>query len=244
MTVTQTALETCRKPLYAAIVGGMVLFSYTTGIQAEIGANPTAVAKPMMLAAACNPCAAKKACNPCNPCAAKKACNPCNPCAAKKACNPCNPCAAKKACNPCNPCAAKKACNPCNPCAAKSACGACNPCGVAKGPKMLVSGVLVDTRCYGFDNSNVGNTHKMGGANVPGCATACAKMGIPVAILDGGTSGGQLYTIASPAPGFADYMGMQARMSGTEIISGLMLPQQLEVKTASGWKKVNIKGMM
>ncbi len=43
----------------------------------------------------CNPCAAKKACNPCNPC---------NPCAAKKACNPCNPC---------NPCAAKKACNPC-----------------------------------------------------------------------------------------------------------------------------------
>ena len=48
--------------------------------------------------AACNPCAAKKACNPCNPCAAKKACNPCNPCAVKlkKGCNPCNPCAAKK----------------------------------------------------------------------------------------------------------------------------------------------------
>lgn len=54
--------------------------------------------------AACNPCAAKKACNPCNPCAAK-ACNPCNPCAAKGACNPC---AAKNPCNPCNPCAAKK----------------------------------------------------------------------------------------------------------------------------------------
>ncbi len=81
---------------------------------------------------ACNPCAAKKACNPCNPCAAKKACNPCNPCAAKKACNPCNPCAAKKACNPCNPCAAKKACNPCNPCAAKKACNPCNPCAAKK----------------------------------------------------------------------------------------------------------------
>ena len=63
----------------------------------------------IQIAAACNPCAAKKACNPCNPCAAKKACNPCNPCAAKKACNPCNPCAAKKKpCNPCNPCAATK----------------------------------------------------------------------------------------------------------------------------------------
>jgi hypothetical protein len=108
----------------------------------------------------------------------------------------------------------------------------------------MVSGVLVDTRCYGFDNSNVGNTHKMGGATVPGCATACAKLGIPVAVLDGGQSGGQLYAIAAPAPGFADYMGMEARMTGTEIISGIMLPSGLEVKTKSGWKKVNVKGMM
>ena len=94
----------------------------------------------ILLAAACNPCAAKK--NPCNPCAAKKnpcnpcaAKNPCNPCAAAKACNPCNPCAAKNPCNPCaaknpcNPCAAAKACNPCNPCAAKNPC---NPCGAGK----------------------------------------------------------------------------------------------------------------
>ena len=109
---------------------------------------------------------------------------------------------------------------------------------------MLVSRVLVDTRCYGFDNSNVGNTHQMGTAKVPGCASACAKMGIPVAVLDGGQAGGQLYTIASPAPGFADYMGMQARMTGTEVVNGLMLPSSLEVKTSSGWKKVAIKGMM
>ena len=79
----------------------------------------TMIGETGMAYATCNPCAAKKACNPCNPCAAKKAWKACNPCAAKKACNPCNPCAAKKACNPCNPCAAKGACNPCNPCAAK-----------------------------------------------------------------------------------------------------------------------------
>ena len=101
----------------------------------------------LQTASLCNPCAAKKGCNPCggkvvkasacNPCAAKKGCNPC---AAKKACNPCatnvasacNPCAAKKACNPCaakacNPCAAKKGCNPC----AASACNPCNPCAAA-----------------------------------------------------------------------------------------------------------------
>lgn len=126
-------------------------------------ANPAAVPRPAATPtqlAACNPCAAKKGCNPCNPCAAKKACNPCNPCGAN-ACNPCNPCAgaagatsaacivprlaaanpcaAKKGCNPCNPCAAKgcnpcaakAACNPCNPCAAKKACNPCNPCAAA-----------------------------------------------------------------------------------------------------------------
>ena len=124
--------------------------------------NPVAKSRPIVVQLAqCNPCAAKKACNPCNPCAAKKVCNQCNPCAAKKACNPCNPCAAKKACSPCNPCAAKKACspcnpcnpcagggvassdcvvprlvaaacNPCNPCAAKKACSPCNPCAAKK----------------------------------------------------------------------------------------------------------------
>jgi hypothetical protein len=56
--------------------------------------------------------------------------------------------------------------------------------------------------------------------------------------------GSQLHTIASPAPGFAEYMGMEARMVGTEIINGLMLPASLEVKTRSGWKKVAVKGMM
>ena len=94
-----------RKPIVAAILGGIVAVSSTQMLMA--GANPPAVKNPTLMLAA--------TCNPCNPCAAKK-CNPCNPCAAKNACNPCNPCAAKKACNPCNPCAAKNACNPCNPC--------------------------------------------------------------------------------------------------------------------------------
>ena len=117
------------KPLAAAVIGAMLATSGAVAVvQASNSTNPCAAKQPLLLAAACNPCAVKKkGCNPCNPCAAKK-CNPCNPCAAKK-CNPCNPCAAKK-CNPCNPCAAKK-CNPCNPCAAKK-CNPCNPCAVKK----------------------------------------------------------------------------------------------------------------
>lgn len=111
-------------------------------------ANPTAVPRPggaPTQLAACNPCAAKKGCNPCNPCAAKKSCNPCAPCSANS-CNPCNPCAGAAAATSAacvvprlaaaNPCAAKKGCNPCNPCAAKgsnpcAAANPCNPCGGA-----------------------------------------------------------------------------------------------------------------
>lgn len=108
-----------RKPLCAAILGGIVAVTAPTFVSADSAANPWAASKTFtqgqtLLLAQCKPC------NPCNPCAVKKAacgaCNPCNPCAVKKAaCGACNPCAIKKAaCNPCNPCAVKK--NPCNPC--------------------------------------------------------------------------------------------------------------------------------
>lgn len=97
-----------RKPLSAAVLGGIVAVTAPVVVAADNGANPWAASKtftqgqPLRLAA-CAPCGAKKACNPCNPCATKRACNPC---AVKKAaCSPCNPCAVKKnPCNPCNPC--------------------------------------------------------------------------------------------------------------------------------------------
>ncbi len=108
-----------RKPLCAAILGGIVAVTVPTFVSADSVANPWAASKTFpqgqtLLLAQC------KVCNPCNPCAVKKAaCGACNPCAVKKAaCGACNPCAIKKAaCNPCNPCAVKKnPCNPCNPC--------------------------------------------------------------------------------------------------------------------------------
>lgn len=110
-------LHLSRKPLCAAILGGIVTVTAPTFVAADTQANPWAASKTFtqgqsLLLATCG--VVKKACNPC---AVKKAaCGACNPCAVKKvACNPCNPCAVKKAaCNPCNPCAIKK--NPCNPC--------------------------------------------------------------------------------------------------------------------------------
>ena len=101
------------RPVARAVLGGALVMGSFVAWPAHsatpVAANPEPVKRLLHLAAACNPCAAKKkACGACNPCAAKKACGACNPCAAKKACGACNPCAAKKAGGACNPCGAGK----------------------------------------------------------------------------------------------------------------------------------------
>jgi hypothetical protein len=56
-----------------------------------------------------------------------------------------------------------------------------------------VTGKLVDQGCYSKDNANnADNDHKMP-ADVAGCAVACAKKGLPVALL---TSDGKIFTVA------------------------------------------------
>ncbi len=55
-----------------------------------------------------------------------------------------------------------------------------------------VKGVLVDQACYKADKSNTGETHKMKSGPMDNCATACAKMGQPVALV---TSDGKVYQV-------------------------------------------------
>lgn len=55
-----------------------------------------------------------------------------------------------------------------------------------------IKGVLVDQSCYKADKSNTGETHKMKNGPMDNCATACAKMGQPVALV---TSDGKMYQV-------------------------------------------------
>jgi|SwirhisoilCB1_FD_contig_31_449334_length_440_multi_12_in_0_out_0_1 hypothetical protein len=55
-----------------------------------------------------------------------------------------------------------------------------------------VKGVLVDQACYKADKSNTGQTHKMKSGAMDNCATACAKMGQPVALV---TTDGKVYQV-------------------------------------------------
>ena len=55
-----------------------------------------------------------------------------------------------------------------------------------------VKGVLVDQSCYKADKTNTGEKHTMKTGPMDNCATMCAKMGQPVALL---TAEGKLYQV-------------------------------------------------
>jgi hypothetical protein len=55
-----------------------------------------------------------------------------------------------------------------------------------------VKGTLVDQSCYKADKTNTGERHTMKNGPVDNCATECAKMGSPVALL---TTDGKVYTV-------------------------------------------------
>ena len=64
---------------------------------------------------------------------------------------------------------------------------------VASASVQTVKGQLVDQACYNADKTNTAEKHKMGGKDMENCATACAKMGMPVALV---TSDGKVYQIS------------------------------------------------
>jgi hypothetical protein len=55
-----------------------------------------------------------------------------------------------------------------------------------------IKGQLIDQACYKMDKTNTGDRHNMPNGPRDGCATACAKMGRPVALL---TSDGKVFEI-------------------------------------------------
>ena len=79
-----------------------------------------------------------------------------------------------------------------------------------------VSGVLVDTRCYGMmPKENAGNDHMvmMGDkmSKVPACAAACANLGIPVALK---LANGKTLVLAAPANQLSKHMAEEVKLMG------------------------------
>lgn len=73
----------------------------------------------------------------------------------------------------------------------------------APAPSATVQGTLINTRCYSRNNEDVENAHVVKtpeGAmrTIESCATTCANMGIPAAILKDGEAGADTYVILAP----------------------------------------------
>ena len=113
-----------------------------------------------------------------------------------------------------------------------------------------VQGKLVDTRCYGMNNDNVENAHMVKTPDgemqeIEACATACANMGIPAAILEDGEAGADTYVILAPAGQLADHMAKEVRATGNVALNGGIIPDKFEVKDEDGnWQEVDIQVMM
>ena len=65
-------------------------------------------------------------------------------------------------------------------------------CATGFAATQTLSGQLIDQTCYKLNKSNTGVDHKMPDGPTAGCATSCAKMGLPVALL---AADGKVYVV-------------------------------------------------
>lgn len=116
-------------------------------------------------------------------------------------------------------------------------------------PKMkTVEGILVDSKCYEksialhMPHPNVGVNHMTPNGEVKDCAIKCARMGVPVAILE---NDGTLLILTAPSKPFAKDMAKRVRVTGMTPFAGSIVPVKVEVQSADGsWKQVQFTTMM
>jgi hypothetical protein len=108
-----------------------------------------------------------------------------------------------------------------------------------------VQGTIVDMKCFSMNAANSGNDHMTPKGQMPACATACAKMGIPVGILVESKDDSRLLVIITPASMLADHMAKEARITGMPALDGHgIIPDKVQVKNGDKWEEVKIATMM
>lgn len=121
---------------------------------------------------------------------------------------------------------------------------------------ITVEGKLVDSKCYGMatgmgmPEAGINDDHMVpkpdgdGMMKVAKCGTACATLGIPVAVLEGGEAGGDVYVIIGPAGGFAEYMANDVKFEGEQAYPGAIIPSKFWVKEDGNWVEKALPGTM
>jgi hypothetical protein len=99
-----------------------------------------------------------------------------------------------------------------------------------KGESKTVEGELVDLHCYSAGDAK-GEEHGKK------CGAACAKSGIPVAVL----VDGKAWTLATNPKPLADAVGKQVRVTGSSNEeTHTLLAEKVEVKDGEAWKEIKL----
>lgn len=95
--------------------------------------------------------------------------------------------------------------------------------------KTTITGTLVDLSCYA-KAGYMTNDH----GGMKNCGTACAKSGQPVAVVDKDKN---VHVLAAPAPDYAELVGMEVRVTGTQgkYAKNAFVPEKVEVKKDGKW---------
>lgn len=138
-------------------------------------------------------------------------------------------------------------------CSKGDACMCTNPgyfdlvCQQGRAREIFLEGLLVDARCYAISHENWTNDHLIPPGKdkwIKGCATGCAKSGVPVALLTGpvppGPSGSnRAYILLHPSPNLAPHMEKRARVTGCLMRDmQAIFTTKVEVEEEGNWKNV------
>ena len=110
----------------------------------------------------------------------------------------------------------------------------------APGDSIQVAGRLIDTRCFHLDKEvNIHNDHNRPEGQVPACAQACARQGIPVALLENGDLQGRVWILGGyPSQLYAEYMAGTVCVVGEVRSQGVILPSKVEYKNGETWTRI------
>lgn len=105
-----------------------------------------------------------------------------------------------------------------------------------------IEGTLVDSKCYAMGGFLTNDHMNMKGDKMPSCATACASMGLPVALV---TADKKVHILAVPAKEYAQWMAMELRLTGMQGKNAdVFIPEKLEVKENGNWVAKDLPGTM
>ena len=113
--------------------------------------------------------------------------------------------------------------------------------GAAAAHAAVLTGTLIDSKCYAADHNNTGNDH----GDMKNCGTICANSGIPVGLLVDGKKDGRVVILLVSSKALADYVGQTAQVTGGKMLGhDAVVPEKIAVKQADGtFKEVSLSAM-